>query len=338
MSYIEIRHVSKSFGDKTVLQDINLEIEKGEFATFLGASGCGKTTLLRCLIGLESVNHGSICLDGEDITYIPVKQRGMSMIFQQYCLFPNMTVYRNVAFGLKMQSVRRDEIDSRVKEALYMVGLSGHEGKYTYQLSGGEQQRVSLARSLVVRPKVLLLDEPFSAIDAKLRKELQLYLKGIHKELGMTSVFVTHDQEEAMRMSDSIHLFHDGMLEQSAAPEMIYAAPKTPYVAGFIGSYNILPTQVFAQMAGSGFGPGQVAFRPEIISISHVQPPPDEAHFQISGTIQDHILQGNVVRYTVSVTGGRLHVDEIFDTELSYRTGDHVYLEIAKSNVLYYPD
>lgn len=337
MSYIEVKNIQKSFDGKLVLNDINLKVAKGEFATFLGSSGCGKTTLLRCLIGLETVDSGKITLEGEDITWKPANQRGMSMIFQQYSLFPTMTVYDNVAFGLKMKSVDKDEIARRVEEALYMVGLNGHENKYTYQMSGGEQQRVSLARSLIMKPKVLLLDEPFSAIDAKLRKELQVYLKEIHKELGMTSIFVTHDQEEAMRMSDSIHLFHDGILEQSGTPEQIYGHPQTPYVASFIGNYNIFDADALAAMTGSPLESGRIAFRPEIILISSQQQAEDEGYYQIAGKVENHILQGNVVRYIVKVQEKAIFADEIFGSSITYHVGDTVYLRIAKENVLHYP-
>lgn len=338
MSYIEVKDIRKSFGDKRVLKDINLKVDKGEFATFLGSSGCGKTTLLRCLIGLETVDSGKITLEDEDITYKPVNQRGMSMIFQQYGLFPTMTVYDNVAFGLKMRSVSRDEIKKRVDEALYMVGLNGHEGKYTYQMSGGEQQRVSLARSLIMKPKVLLLDEPFSAIDAKLRKELQVYLKAIHKELGMTSVFVTHDQEEAMRMSDSIHLFHDGILEQSDTPEQVYAHPKTVYVAAFIGSYNILGSREFSELTGADIPEGKVAFRPEIISLSLLPRNVSGGVFRMTGVVENRILQGNIVRYVIKVGRNTVSADEIFDTEYTCAVGDCVHLTLDSKNVLYYPN
>ena len=240
MSYIELTNIRKSFDCKEILKDVNLSVEKGEFVTFLGSSGCGKTTLLRCLIGLESVDSGSIILDGKDVTGVPAQKRGINMIFQQYCLFPTMNLYDNVSFGLRMKKVDKKEIQERVGDMLRMVNMQEHADKYPYQLSGGEQQRAALARCLVMEPKVLLLDEPFSAIDAKLRKELQIYLKEIHKKFNMTSIFVTHDQEEAMRMSDTIHLFHEGVLEQSASPYSIYTNPKTPYVASFIGSYNLL--------------------------------------------------------------------------------------------------
>lgn len=198
MSYIELKNIKKSLDGKEILRDINMSIGQGEFVTFLGPSGCGKTTLLRCLIGFESIDSGHVYLDGKEITEVPAQKRGISMIFQQYCLFSTMNLYDNVSFGLRMNKVDKKEIKERVTDVLKMVNMQEHVDKYLYQLSGGEQQRAALARGLVTNPKVLLLDEPFGAIDAKLRKELQIYLREIHRSLHMTSVFVTHDQEEAM--------------------------------------------------------------------------------------------------------------------------------------------
>lgn len=201
MAYIEFKNIDKYFGKQHVLKNLSLSVEKGQFVTLLGASGCGKSTLLRALAGLTNINSGSIFLGGEDITYKSPNKRNIGMIFQQYSLFPTMNVYNNVSFGLRMRNMDKDQIFSLVSNAIKMVNLEGSEKKYPSQLSGGEQQRVALARCIVTQPKVLLLDEPFSAIDAKLRKSLQSRIKEIHKELGMTSIFVTHDQDEAMTMS-----------------------------------------------------------------------------------------------------------------------------------------
>lgn len=210
MSYIEFKNVVKQYGKNTVLDEINLNINKGELVTLLGPSGCGKSTLLRCLSGLETVTSGSIILDGQDITHLPANQRNIGMVFQQYSLFPNMNVEQNIAFGLKMQKKSADEIQKKVKNAIDLVDLKGKEKSYPANLSGGQQQRVALARSIVTEPKVLLLDEPLSAIDAKLRKELQSRIREIHLELGLTTVFVTHDQDEAMVMSDVIEPHESG--------------------------------------------------------------------------------------------------------------------------------
>lgn len=335
MSYIELKNIQKHFGDKQILKNVTLSVDKGEFVTFLGPSGCGKTTLLRCLIGLEQIDSGTILLDGNDITYTPANQRGISMIFQQYCLFPTMNVYDNVSFGLRMKSVAKEEVYQRVCHVLDMVDLVGHEKKYPYQLSGGEQQRVALARGLIMDPKVLLLDEPFSAVDAKLRKELQIYIKEIHKELNMTSIFVTHDQEEAMRISDTIHLFNQGVLEQSGKPRNVYAHPKTPFVAGFIGSYNQIKSEHFQKIMGCNCNAKQMAaIRPEIIQMSSIPFKNDDDFYYAKGKIISYIPQGNVIRYSVSLEIDVINVDVIFDSEIEWSIGQEVYLRIRKENVL----
>lgn len=335
MSYIELKEIQKSFAQKQILKNVNLSIEKGEFVTFLGPSGCGKTTLLRCLVGLEQIDSGAVFLDGNNITETPVNQRGVSMIFQQYCLFPTMNVYDNVSFGLRMKSIPKTDINKRVAKVLEMVDLIGHEKKYTYQLSGGEQQRVALARGLIMNPKVLLLDEPFSAIDAKLRKELQIYLKRIHKELNMTSVFVTHDQEEAMRISDTIHLFNQGILEQSGTPREVYAHPKTPFVAGFIGSYNQIKSEHFERIMNCNLNSAHmVAIRPEVIQMSSTPFEKDMDFYYTKGTIINYIPQGNVIRYSVSLGIDIINVDVIFDSDIKWTTDQEAYLRIKKENVL----
>ena len=222
MSYIRFENIVKSFGSNTVLKDINLEVEKGQLVTLLGPSGCGKSTLLRCLSGLETVTSGKVYLDDRDITDVNPKDRDIGMVFQQYSLFPNMDVAQNVAFGLKMKKVPNAEIDKRVKEMVDIVGLSDHLHHYPSELSGGQQQRAALARAMVTNPKVLLLDEPLSAIDALLRHSLQVEIRRIQQELNMTAIFVTHDQDEAMVMSDVIHLMYNGKIEQSATPTEMY--------------------------------------------------------------------------------------------------------------------
>lgn len=334
MSYIELKNIKKSFDGKEILKDINLSIEKGEFVTFLGPSGCGKTTLLRCLIGLESIDNGCITLDGKEITNVPPQHRGISMIFQQYCLFPTMNLYDNVSFGLRMNKIDKKEIKERVDDVLKMVNMQEHVKKYPYQLSGGEQQRAALARGLVMNPKVLLLDEPFSAIDAKLRKELQIYLKEIHKSCRMTSVFVTHDQEEAMRMSDTIHLFNKGILEQSASPCDIYANPKTAYVAGFIGSYNLITKDIFGELTGENV---QVAIRPEVIEHSVEPFEKEKDYYYFEGNIINLIPQGSIIRKVIKVHEAfNLNVDEIYYTDYLQKTGDYLYLRVNKKNVVHF--
>ena len=218
MAYISFENLNKQFGTNHVLKDINLEVEKGQLVTLLGPSGCGKSTLLRCLAGLEQVSSGRIYLDGQDITDVAPRHRGIGMVFQAYSLFPNLTVHDNVAYGLKLKKLPKAEIDEKVGKMLDIVGLSDKISQYPAQLSGGQQQRVALARAMVTAPKVLLLDEPLSAIDALLRKNLQIEIRHIQQQLGITTIFVTHDQDEAMVMSDMIHLFHDSRIEQSGSP------------------------------------------------------------------------------------------------------------------------
>jgi len=252
MSYIDFLNVNKSFGSNHVLRQINLSVEKGQLATLLGPSGCGKSTLLRCLAGLEEVSTGSMHIDGEDITVKNPKDRNIGMVFQQYSLFPNMTVRENIAFGLKLRKMPGELIEEKVSHVIDLVDLKGKVKEYPHALSGGQQQRVALARSLVMEPKVLLLDEPLSALDAKLRKSLQAEIKKIHNDTGITMIFVTHDQDEAMILSDVIHLFRDGQIEQSGAPTHLYTQPRTRYAAEFIGHYNVLDKSEFDRMIEPG--------------------------------------------------------------------------------------
>ena len=241
MAYIEFKEICKSYdGENQVLKSINLDVEKGELVTLLGPSGCGKSTLLRSLAGLEQISSGRIILDGEDITDVPVQKRGIGMVFQQYSLFQNMNVEDNIAFGLKIAKMDKKLIQEKVKNAIEMVDLVGKEKSYPSQLSGGQQQRVAIARAIVMEPKVLLLDEPLSAIDAKLRRELQEKIKRVQKELKITTIFVTHDQDEAMIMSDKIHLMNNGVVEQSGNPVQLYTHPVSKFAAEFIGHYHIL--------------------------------------------------------------------------------------------------
>ena len=336
MSYIEVKNLYKSFGQTKVLEDISLTIEKGEFVTFLGSSGCGKTTLLRSLIGLEHPDQGKIFLEGQDITEVPAGRRQMVMIFQQYCLFPTMNVYKNVSFALRMKGLPKEEIQKRVQEVLALVDLTGQEKKFPHQLSGGQQQRVSLARGLITNPKVLLLDEPFSAVDAKLRKELQTRLKEIHQELGMTTVFVTHDQEEAMRMSDTIHLFKDGKIEQSASAAYLYTHPQSDYVAGFIGNYNHFSGEVFSRLTGESTKHEETAvIRPEVIRILK-EAEEDSEGYQMRGRIQKLVPLGNITRYVVETAEKNVYVDELFYDSYRWEKGEPVTLQIERDKVIWF--
>lgn len=330
MAYIEFKNIDKFYGDNHVLKGINLEINKGDFVTLLGPSGCGKSTLLRCLAGLEQISGGQILLDGEDITNKDPKDRNIGMVFQQYSLFPNMTVEENLSFGLKLQKLDTSEINRRVKDAIDMVELKGKEKEYPANLSGGQQQRVALARGIVMQPKVLLLDEPLSAIDAKLRKSLQTSIRRIHKNLGLTSVFVTHDQDEAMVMSDVIHLFHDGKIEQSGRPVEVYTKPVTPFAAGFIGSYNILDAAAMKRMTNRDWQGGQVAIRPETFFLSKDQITTED--YCMEGTITDSVPRGNVLRYSVNVNDVEVYADVLFRSASIYDIGDKNHIGISDRN------
>jgi putative spermidine/putrescine transport system ATP-binding protein len=244
MAYLTLSNISKQFGETYAVQDFNLEVEKGEFVSFLGPSGCGKTTTLRMVAGFETPTDGTISLDGADITNKAPNQRNMGMIFQSYALFPNMTVAQNIGFGLRVRKASKAEINDRVKEMVSLVNLEKHVDKYPFQLSGGQQQRVSLARALAIRPNVLLLDEPLSALDAKIRLSLRAQIREIQKRLGITAIFVTHDQEEALSISDRIVVMYDGNVEQVGTPFEIYNFPNTTFVANFVGSLNTAIAEV----------------------------------------------------------------------------------------------
>ena len=238
---LELKNITKSFGkDEDVLRGISLSIEKGEFITLLGASGCGKTTTLRIIAGLEAPDSGNVYLDGKDVTDLEPNQRGVNTIFQNYALFPHMTVADNVGYGLKLKKVPKQEIKKRVSEMLELVQLSGFEKRKPDQLSGGQRQRVAIARALINNPQVLLLDEPLGALDLKLRRAMQTELKRLQKKLGITFIYITHDQEVAINMSDRIAVMREGHFEQIGTPDQIYNHPKTSYVADFVGNANIL--------------------------------------------------------------------------------------------------
>jgi putative spermidine/putrescine transport system ATP-binding protein len=250
MAYLTLTNVSKQFGETYAVQDFNLDVEKGEFVSFLGPSGCGKTTTLRMVAGFETPTNGFITLDGADITHKSPNQRNMGMIFQSYALFPNMTVAQNIGFGLRVRKMSKAAISERVHEMVSLVNLEQHVEKYPYQLSGGQQQRVSLARALAIRPNVLLLDEPLSALDAKIRVSLRAQIREIQKKLGITAIFVTHDQEEALSISDRIVVMYEGNVEQVGTPFEIYNFPSTQFVANFVGSLNTAVAEVIDREKG----------------------------------------------------------------------------------------
>lgn len=237
--YLSVKKVNKHFGKFQALKDVNFDVQEGEFVCILGPSGCGKTTLLRVIAGLESQSEGEINQNNKNISQLPPDQRDFGIVFQSYALFPNLTVKNNISFGLKTRKQNKDAIDRRVDELLNLVGLSDHINKYSAQLSGGEQQRVALARALAPSPGLLLLDEPLSALDAKVRQHLRLEIKNLQRKLGVTTIMVTHDQEEALTMADRIILMNKGVIEQEGSPQDIYSKPTTAFSANFIGTTNL---------------------------------------------------------------------------------------------------
>ena len=301
MSYLSVKQLNKHYGQTQVFENIDFSADEGELVTLLGPSGCGKSTLLRCLAGLTPVDSGQILLQGQNLVPLAPQQRGIGMVFQSYALFPNMTVDGNVAFGLKMQKLPADEIRRRVAEVLDLVELREYATRYPHQLSGGQSQRVALARSLVTQPRLLLLDEPLSALDARIRKHLRDQIRRIQQELRLTAIFVTHDQEEALTLSDRVVLMNKGKIVQNGTAQILYTQPINAFAAGFIGSYNVLSAQQAGLLTGRTWQ-GQVAIRPESIVLV-------PAGQGIDATITSHSLLGNVIRYHVKALGFELLVD-----------------------------
>lgn len=337
MSYLEVKNVSKSYGSKEVLRNINMSIKKNEFVTLLGPSGCGKTTLLRSITGLESLDSGQIILDKKDISNKKPRERDIGMIFQSYCLFPTMNVFHNVAYGLKLKKMSKEQIEKEVLVTLKAVNLEDRSKSFPAELSGGEKQRIALARTLIMKPKVLLLDEPFNAIDAKLRKALQLKVKEIHKEYAMTSIMVTHDQDEAMIMSDTIHLFRDGVIEQSGSPSELYLHPKTKYVASFMGNYNVIEAKNFKKITSGMYrGEQLVALRPETIEIQEKEFKNKDRGYYIQGRLESYNLQGNIVSLVIDSRGVKINVDTLVDKFYKRSYNEKIYLRVLPDKMLFY--
>ncbi|MBV6393303.1 MAG: Spermidine/putrescine import ATP-binding protein PotA [Anaerolineales bacterium] len=323
MNHLTLSNISKSFDGAPVVKDFNLEIEKGEFVSFLGPSGCGKTTTLRMVAGFETPTSGQIFLDGADITDKAPNQRNVGMIFQSYALFPNMTVAQNIGFGLQIRKESRSAIKERVAEMLALINLEKHAHKFPYQLSGGQQQRVSLARALAIHPQVLLLDEPLSALDAKIRVSLRSEIRAIQRKLGITAIFVTHDQEEALSISDRIVVMNAGEMEQVGTPFEIYNFPQTQFVANFVGSLNnanaeiadpgrgllnlngvqfITATDIKSKSKGDKV---RISVRPERFSFVAEQ----RKDNVLDCVIENITFLGSVVRIQVSIGGAKFNMD-----------------------------
>ncbi len=321
MSFLTLSHIHKAFGTAVAVQSFDLGIEKGEFVAFLGPSGCGKTTVLRMIAGFEQPTTGTITIDNADITRVPANKRKIGMVFQQYALFPNMTVIENISFGLKIAGASRQEMHSRATEMLQIIGMLEFAGRYPSQLSGGQQQRVALARALAIRPQVLLLDEPLSALDAKIRTSLRQEIRSIQRQLGITTVFVTHDQEEALSIADRIVVMNKGNIEQVGSPRDIYNQPGTQFVASFIGTLNVINAAVSDETAGHIALDGQtvrtadalgglgqrvaIALRPESIALN---PEPNGGN-SVTATVDEIYFLGSVVRIRTRLREQYLNVD-----------------------------
>lgn len=332
MGYIvELENVDKVYGENHVVKSLNLKVKEGEFLTLLGSSGCGKTTTLRMIAGFEEPTNGNIRVEGEAIENKEPYERNVNTVFQSYALFPHMTIYDNVAYGLKMKKVKKEEIWERVLHMMDLVQLGGFENRYPNQLSGGQKQRVAIARALINRPKVLLLDEPLGALDLKLRKQMQLELKRLQKKLNITFIYVTHDQEEALTMSDRIAIMHDGILDQLGTPSEIYEKPATRFVATFIGETNIFDGTVadaeddqIRVMVENGIvsarditsRPGQyvtISVRPEKMKYSDKQ----MDGFTIPAVVRDYVYVGSIIKCVVELpNGNEIRIERLAGQEL----------------------
>jgi putative spermidine/putrescine transport system ATP-binding protein len=349
MAFLELEDVQKKFAQTTAVEHFELGVERGEFVSFLGPSGCGKTTTLRMIAGFEHPSAGRIRVDGRDITRKPPNQRNVGMVFQSYALFPNMTVAENIGFGLKVAKRPAVEIRQRVEEMLDLIKLPALSHRYPYQLSGGQQQRVALARALAIQPQVLLLDEPLSALDAKIRVALRHEIRGIQRELGITTIYVTHDQEEALSMSDRIVVMSEGRVEQIGAPFEIYNFPRTTFVASFVGTLNILRGEVADPARGRIVIDGQaiiaahglasaragdvhaVAVRPEAVALHESG---TDAN-RMEGTVEDVNFLGSIVRIRVRFKENAISADTFNNPNLSLpRRGQMVTVTFPREAVL----
>ncbi len=300
---IQFKDVSRHFGDVRAVDHVDLQIADGEFFTMLGPSGSGKTTCLRMIAGFDQPTSGQIFLHGTDVSYLPPYEREVNTVFQDYALFPHMTVLDNVAYGLMVRNVPKDKRKAEAEKMLELVRLPGLGKRKPSQLSGGQRQRVALARALILKPRVLLLDEPLGALDLKLRQEMQLELKALQEQVGITFVYVTHDQEEALTMSDSLAVFNQGRIEQVGAPAEIYESPASEFVAGFVGVSNLIRGPLAKQITGST---ATFSIRPEKIHILKAgEKPPSEA-YSAGGLISDVIYLGMYTRYEVDLGGGNI--------------------------------
>ena len=349
MAFLEISGLKKAFGSQVAVHDFAMHIERGEFVTFLGPSGCGKTTILRMIAGFEPPSAGVIRFDGRDVTWLPTNQRNIGMVFQSYALFPNMTVADNIGFGLKVAKMPTGQVHARVEEMLALIKLTPLAGRYPWQLSGGQQQRVALARALANKPQVLLLDEPLSALDAKIRVSLREEIRALQRELGITSIFVTHDQEEALSISDRIVVLNEGRVEQIGTPSGVYNFPRTRFVASFVGTLNLLSgvvvdaasgriavgnQQLVTSHAMQGASAGQtrsLAIRPEAIVFEAPQP----GRNSLAAKVDEVNFLGAIVRIRARLENTVVSLDVFNDPNQTLpQRGSDVTLGFSRENLL----
>jgi iron(III) transport system ATP-binding protein len=353
-TYLEINNLSKSFGSFHALDDISLTVNNGDFVCFLGPSGCGKTTLLRCIAGLETQTTGSISQKKTDVSTLPPSSRDFGIVFQSYALFPNLSVFSNISYGLINKKWTKDAISDRVTGLLDMVGLQGHAQKYPSQLSGGEQQRVALARALATSPGLLLLDEPLSALDAKVRIHLRKQIKDLHRSLGLTTIMVTHDQEEAQSMADVIFVMKDGAVVQSGSPRDIYEKANSPFIANFIGITNFIDATILSvnharcgetnlRCNGANFAVGssvQLAIRPEYITLAKAE---ESAENRVSGHVADIEFLGSFQRLHITVPAlanavMMVDISNVHGPDAGVAVGQLVTLDLPSQAIIAYAD
>ncbi|AWE06901.1 ABC transporter ATP-binding protein [Lysinibacillus sp. 2017] len=331
MSSVSLKNITKKFKDTVVLQNIDMQIEDGQFVTLLGPSGCGKSTILRILSGLIEQDSGEIFVDDTEISTLAASKRNVGMVFQSYALFPNLNVFDNVAFGLQVQKLPKNQINEEVQKILHLVDLEDKAQSFPHELSGGQQQRVALARSIIVKPRVLLLDEPLSALDAQIRKRLQDKLREIQQELNMTTILVTHDQEEAMHVSDKIFVMSKGQIAQIGTPLEIYTQPKSDFIASFIGNYNIftfdeLKTILMQEPAVKAL---KYAIRPEAI---HANEQPGSYRFE--ATAKQSIMSGNIIKSVFEKNGLTLTIEQLHRDATEFIENNTYTLFIEKENLI----
>ena len=332
---IEFKNIQIKYGDFTAIDNLNLTVGDGEFFTFLGPSGCGKTTTLRALVGFLTPSAGQILVDGKDFVNVPVEKRGIGMVFQSYALFPTMTVYENLAFGLKVKKMSASDIDRKVREVAKTIAIKDDQlVRNVSELSDGQQQRVALARAIVLEPKILCLDEPLSNLDAKLRISLRSELKRLQKNLGITTLYVTHDQEEALMLSDKIAVFNNGFVEQVGTPQEIYNHSKTEFVCDFIGDINKLGKSVVSQLNREGAsldGEKHAYIRLELIHFN-----PEPGCLKLTGEVMDFDYNGLTTKYRVNTCGEVIRVIKVNDGRPIYQTGEQIDMYLNPADIMQY--